>query len=46
MVFRPVSKLDGFPMQRDDGLATERLAVLTHLRDQYAGVTADELLEL
>jgi len=46
LVFRPVSRLDGFAMERDDGLATERLAVLTHLRDQYAGVTADELLEL
>ena len=46
LVFRPTSVLDAFPMSRADGSKTNRLALLTHFRDQFAAVTPDELLEL
>lgn len=45
-VFRPTSVLDSFNMSRSDGSPTNRLAVLTHFMDRFAGVTPDELLEL
>jgi hypothetical protein len=46
MVFRPTSLLDSYPMLGAHGGVTERSAVLSHFRDRYAGVTADEILEL
>lgn len=46
LVFRPTSILDDYSMAGRDDSETERRAILTHFRDQYAGVTPDELLEL
>ncbi len=46
LVFRPTSVLDAFPMARVGKSPTNRVALLTHFRDQFACVTPDELLEL
>jgi len=46
LVFRPASVLNPYQMQRDSGTSVERVAVLTHLHDQYAASTVDEILEL
>jgi hypothetical protein len=46
LVLRPTSFLDTFRMASSPGRTSDRLALLTHLRDRYAAVTPDELLEL
>lgn len=46
LVFRSTSLLDPYQMRRDSGLSVQRVAVLTHLKDEYAASTADEVLEL
>jgi hypothetical protein len=46
-VFRPVSILGSYRMiQRAGSKNDPQLAVLTHFKDRFAGVTPDELLEL
>lgn len=46
LVFRPTSVLDAYRMDSGGGKTSTRVALLTHFRDQYAGVTASEILEL
>lgn len=46
LVFRPTSILDAYRMDSGRGVTGSRVALLTHFRDQYAGVTASEILEL
>jgi hypothetical protein len=46
IVFRPTSVLDAYRLQTPSGTDTTQLALLTHFRDQYAGVLPSEILEL
>jgi hypothetical protein len=46
LVLRPTSFLNNFKMETSPARTSDRVALLTHLRDHYAVVTPDELLEL
>jgi len=46
IVFRPTSVLDTYLMRNPLGVESTELALLTHFRDQYAGVRPSEILEL
>lgn len=46
IVFRPTSVLDDYVQESGSGLYQPRRALLTHFREQFGGVTADEILEL
>jgi hypothetical protein len=46
IVFRPTSILDPYRVKEENGIFRPGLAVLTHFREQYAGVTPSELMEL
>ena len=46
IVFRPTSILDPYRLEEGGGIIRPGMAVLTHFKDQYSSLTADELLEL
>ena len=46
IVFRPTSILDPYCVEEKAGIMRPSLAVLTHFKGQYAGVTPSELMEL
>ncbi len=46
LVLRPASVLGTYRMTASPTRESDRLALLTHLKDRYAAVTPDELLEL
>ena len=46
VVLRPTSVLDAYRMASGTGELTNRLAVLSHFKDQYGGILPSELLEL
>jgi hypothetical protein len=46
IVFRPTSILDPYCVEGEAGIVRPGLAVLTHFKEQYAGVTSSELMEL
>lgn len=46
IVFRPTSILDPYYLEEKAGIVRPSLAVLTHFKGQYAGITPSELMEL
>ena len=46
IVFRSTSILDPYCVEQEAGIVRPSLAVLTHFKEQYSGVTPSELMEL